>query len=391
MKSEPVSGIQPALLHWARQTIGLSVIDVAEKLDRHPSEIAAWESGESAPTYPQLEKLAYQIYKRPLAVFFLPTPPQEIAPVHEFRTLPDSDLKELAPDTHLQIRHAHAYKLALHELFEGKNPNERCIWNDIRIYRQDSITEQAQAIREYLDISLFDQVKWKDDDFALKQWRHAIEGVGVFVFKSSFKQKDVSGFCLYDDVLPIIYLNNGTTKTRQIFSLFHELAHLLFRINGISKLNSNYIDYLPQNEKVIEQFCNAITAELLIPHSDFEQATRQLTSNFEHLPDTVFSALASRYGVSREAILRRFLDLGRVSKVFYERKAKEWFAQKKPGKGGGDWYSTHNSYLSNRFAMEVVSRHYRKLLSIEHASDLLGISPKNFPGLEQRILQGAGA
>jgi len=63
----------------------------------------------------------------------------------------------------------------------------------------------------------------------------------------------------------------------------------------------------------------------------------------------------------------------------------------KPGKGGGDWYSTHNSYLSNRFATEVVSRHYRKLLSVEHASDLLGISPKNFAGLEQRILQGAGA
>jgi len=86
MKSEPVSGIQPALLRWARQTIGLSVIDVAEKLSRHPSEIAVWESGESAPTYPQLEKLAYQVYKRPLAVFFLPVPPQEIAPVHEFRT-----------------------------------------------------------------------------------------------------------------------------------------------------------------------------------------------------------------------------------------------------------------------------------------------------------------
>jgi len=324
MKSEPVSGIQPALLRWARQTIGLSVIDVAEKLDRHPGEIAAWESGESAPTYPQIWKnWRIRSIKRPLAVFFLPAPPQEIAPAHEFRTLPDSDLKELAPDTHLQIRHAHAYKLALHELYEGKNPSDRCIWKDIRISRQASIAEQAQAIREYLGISLHDQVKWKDDDFALKQWRQAIESVGVFVFKSSFKQKELSGFCLYDEVLPIVYLNNSTTKTRQIFSLFHELAHLLFGINGISKLNSNYIDFLPQNEKIIEQFCNAITAELLIPRSDFDQATRQLNRQFWNICQTMFFAsLASRYGVSREAILRRFLDLNRVSSAFYERGLK---------------------------------------------------------------------
>jgi hypothetical protein len=46
-------------------------------LKRKPEEVEAWEAGESAPTYPQLEKLAYQIYKRPLAVFFLPTPLDE--------------------------------------------------------------------------------------------------------------------------------------------------------------------------------------------------------------------------------------------------------------------------------------------------------------------------
>jgi transcriptional regulator with XRE-family HTH domain len=52
--------------------VGLSVAEVAQMLKRPPEEIEAWESGEDAPTYPQLEKLAYQIYKRPLAVFFLP-------------------------------------------------------------------------------------------------------------------------------------------------------------------------------------------------------------------------------------------------------------------------------------------------------------------------------
>ena len=77
MKREPVAGIQPEIFRWARTTCGLSVADVAQMLKRPSEEIEAWESGEEAPTYPQLEKLAYQIYKRPLAVFFLPPPSEE--------------------------------------------------------------------------------------------------------------------------------------------------------------------------------------------------------------------------------------------------------------------------------------------------------------------------
>ncbi|MDR4521261.1 MAG: helix-turn-helix transcriptional regulator [Nitrosomonas sp.] len=70
MKSEAVLGIKPEILRWARTTVGMSISEVADSLKRKPEEIEAWEAGHSAPTYPQLEKLAYQIYKRPLAVFF---------------------------------------------------------------------------------------------------------------------------------------------------------------------------------------------------------------------------------------------------------------------------------------------------------------------------------
>lgn len=80
MSREPVEGVQPDIFRWARQTIGLSVADVAQALKRPIDEIKAWESGQSAPIYSQLEKLAYQVYKRPLAVFFLPAPPDESPP-----------------------------------------------------------------------------------------------------------------------------------------------------------------------------------------------------------------------------------------------------------------------------------------------------------------------
>lgn len=390
MKREPVEGIQPEMLRWARKTVGLSVDEVAQSLKRAPEEIEAWEGGKDAPSYPQLEKLAYQIYKRPLAVFFLPTPPEETLPQREFRTLPDADMQTLSRDTYLQIRRAHAYQIALRELFDGRNPAEHSIWKEISLSSERSIAAQAEGIREYLGIKLEQQIAWKTDEQALKEWRRTVEDCGVFVFKAAFKQKDISGFCLMDEHLPVVYLNNSTTKTRQIFSLLHELAHLLFSINGLSKFDTSYIDQLPKREKEIEQFCNAIAAEVLIPEKDFAVQAKQFPANVEGVSEAQFSVLASRYGVSREAILRRFLDQGRVGKAFYESKARFWAAQKKQ-EGGGNWYLNQGAYISDRFAKEVVSRHYRHQLTLEQAADFLGIKPKSYTGFEERILQGAEA
>jgi len=390
MKSEPVAGVRPEVMRWARQSIGLSVSDVALRLKRPVEEIEAWEAGSLFPSYPQLEKLAYQIYKRPLAVFFLPSPPEEVSPVREFRTLPTNDLLTLAVNTHMHIRRAHAYQLALRELFGTRNPSEQCIWHELALTRTRSVVDQAVAVRSFLGIAIEEQILWKDDDQALKKWRKAIEDKGVFVFKESFDQKDISGFCLVDSQFPIVYLNNSTSKTRQTFSLLHELAHLLLSVNGLSKFDQRYVESLPDEEKMIERFCNAIAAEILIPSPDFQIQAQQFPSDIERVTEQQFADLAARYGVSREAVLRRFLDQGRVTSAFYEQKAKVWTAQQKKG-AGGDWYASQNTYLSDRFAKEVVSRHYKNQLSVEQAADMLGVKPKNFAGLEQRILQGVAA
>ena len=76
-----VTGINPKILVWARERAGYSIEEIALKLKRKSTiEISNWESGKSVPTYAQLEKLAYTYYKRPLAIFFLPSPPPEIHP-----------------------------------------------------------------------------------------------------------------------------------------------------------------------------------------------------------------------------------------------------------------------------------------------------------------------
>lgn len=391
MKAKPVAGVQPSVIRWARESMGMSFEDVAQKLKRPLEEVKAWEAEDgSPPTYAQLESLAYKVFKRPLAVFFLPAPPDEISPEREFRTLPDADLRTLHPDTYVQVRKAHAFQITLKEVFEGKNPSAKQIAREAQLDMQQPVEPQARSVRELIGISLQDQVGWKSDEVAMKRWRETVEANGVFVFKAPFKQKEISGFCLLDADFPLIYLNNGTTKTRQIFSLLHELAHLLLNVNGISKFDASYMSRLPARERRIEQFCNRIAAEMLIPSDDFGRQIAGLPGNAESVQDHLYADLASRYGVSREAILRRLLDLNRVSQAFYERKAKFWTSQKK-ATSGGDWYASQNVYLSDRFAQEVIGRHYRNQLSIELASEYLGIKAKNFAGLEQRILQGAAA
>lgn len=387
MKGESVVGIQPVLLRWARESIGLSVEEVAGRLNKKPEVVVSWESGNDAPTYVQLEKLAYEIYKRPVALFFLHEPPAELRPQSEFRTLPSFDLNNLASDTFLHIRRAHAYQVALAELFDESNPAEQKIWQKCSLSLSDTPAKAATKIRRLLGINIQDQAGWGSDDDALKEWRQAIENNGIFVFKNSFKQEEISGFCLRDVEFPLIYLNNSTTKTRQIFSLLHELAHLLFNINGLSKFDHGYVQQLPQHERQIEIYCNAVAAETLIPGLDFDQQVAELPFDMESPLDTVFSRLAQRYGVSREAILRRFLDSGRVGEAFYKLKAKEWIGQKAKSTGGGSWYMTTGAYISDKMLREVFGRYIRNQVTAEQAADYLGVKPRNLAGLEERILK----
>jgi Zn-dependent peptidase ImmA (M78 family) len=256
----------------------------------------------------------------------------------------------------------------------------------VRLSVSRSFQEQAAEIRNVLNVGIEDQSSWGNDEEALRNWRRLVEESGIFVFKDAFKQKDISGFCLHDDGFPVIYLNNSTTKTRQIFSLLHEVAHLLFGQNGLSKFDADYIYGLSSSQQRIEVMCNSLAAEILIPAHDFAEQVKSLPLQGDELPDAVYARLARRYGVSREAVLRRFLDSGRVSQRFYETKAKKWNKQKKEKGGKGDWYASKGAYLSDKFLKDVYKKHYRNQLTVEQASDLLGIKAKNFGGMEKLVL-----
>lgn len=382
--TEIVSGINHDILRWARLKAGYTIEDIADNLKKNPKLIECWESGESAPTYVQLEKLAYKYYKRPIALFFFPEPPEESDPKKSFRTLPEFELDNLSSDTLYAIRQGEAMQVVLKELNDGKNNSKRKIFEDIQLKPSDSLVTISSLIREYLGVELKEQIGWITYTDSLSNWRTIVENSGIFIFKRSFKQKDISGFCLLDDEFPIIYLNNSSAKSRQIFTIFHELAHILLSTNGITKSNLNYIGALTGEEKNIEIFCNRFAAEFLVPEYDLNNQIKSVS-----IDDKLISKIAERYCVSREVILRRFFDKGLVNNEFYEAKSNEWvneFEESRKLNSGGNYYATQFVYLGENFLNMAFSKYYQGQFGVEQLAEYLNIKVKSVPGIEQLVL-----
>ena len=382
--------LTPSVLRWARETSGLSFEDVAEKLNRKtvtPETIEAWERGEGAPTYAQLESLAYDVYKRPLALFFFPAPPEEKTPRQAFRTLPDQEIQKISPRLRYLLRQAQVRQIYLAELHEGMPEPDRHFLRDFRFATGTSAIEMAQRVREYLRISLDAQSKWKNADEAFKQWRDALESCGVFVFKEAFKDEAISGFCLFDERFPVIYVNNSKPHTRQIFTLFHELAHLLSRTGGIDKPIEGYIRHLTGNNRQVEMLCNQFAAGFLVPDTDFDQRLKQWPSILEQN----IEELSRQYHVSREVILRKLLDRKRITQAEYEQKIEKWGEESQNADdkktGGGNYYLTQGVYLSKRYLELAFSRLYQDKITVEQLANYLGVKTKNVPNLETSLTQ----
>ena len=169
----------------------------------------------------------------------------------------------MPPEVSFLLRKAKALQLNLIELTQGRNPAPRVIMRDLSFRDDVSPDLMAASVRDYLGITLDTQTSWSDIDTALKAWRKVIQDAGVFVFKDAFHAGNYCGFSLYDEHLPIIYVNNSTAKTRQIFTLLHELAHILFQTSGIDSLREPDDRSMDARQLRIEMLCNRFAAQLL--------------------------------------------------------------------------------------------------------------------------------
>jgi transcriptional regulator with XRE-family HTH domain len=241
------------MIIWARERNRLSVEDLAVLMKKESSEIRKWEAGTEVPSYAHLEAL-YRHLKVPLALFFFPEPPPIEDPVSKFRRLPDYEFRRMSRDTMQMIRVAQGYQESLVELAPD-GAHKRKLFRDLS-YKGKTVRELATKTREYLGITLKKQIAFRSPEEAFKSWRHSLEGGGIFTFKDSLEDRFISGFCLLHEEFPIVFINNSNAFSRQLFSLIHELGHIIFEIHGVTDIDERYLEYMSAREKAVEIKCN---------------------------------------------------------------------------------------------------------------------------------------
>jgi len=380
--------INPDIITWAREHAGYSTEDAF--ILKHFPKIDDWESGDKTPTYPQLEKLAEKL-KVPVAVFYFPVRPHVEPIQRSFRTLPSTQFNEIPPRVRLLLRKAKAFQLGLAELNQGRNPTKSLITRELRPSANATVEEIAADVRDYLGVSFQDQFEWTNEDIALKAWRRAFYDVGVYVFKDAFGRdhEEYSGFSLHDVEFPIVFVNNSTSRTRQIFTLFHELAHLLFETSGLATTSDEYIGKLSRDQRRIEVICNEMAAKALVPDEFFEEVYEEVIGSrrIAKDPRSLAETLANRFCVSREMIYRKFLDKQLIEQEEYQSAAIDWTAQRTATGSGGNKYFTWLTYLGREFVSLAFARYYQGAISFEQVGDILDIKPRNLEKLEDYLVR----
>lgn len=375
--------INPEVLQWARKRSGFTYEDLYNQFKK----LKDWEEGASMPTYNQLESLSNKL-KCPIAVFFFPAPP-DIEPIrNSFRTLPEIDYELMPPSIRMLLRKAKAMQLNLEELDSQSSLSEKYLLEDLDFSTATPLEQIAKEVRRYLDVPLSTQMSWGNVETALDEWRRAFSKHGIFVFKDAFRIDEYSGFCLYHSKYPVIYINNSTSKNRQIFTLFHELAHLIFRTSGIDKLTNDYIGTMTQKQKRIEVLCNRFAAVFLVPRESF----RPLIADAELSKENIKN-LSQAYKVSPEVILRKLLDNDAMSREDYEVQVNQLnedyraFKERRKAKSsGGDFYNTQISYLGKDYVNVALQQYYRNRIDASKLASYLNIAPKSLEKFQDKFL-----
>lgn len=377
-----MSYINPEILTWARERVGMTLDELSLKTKRPLEEVQKWETGEKIPPYGRLEELAYRHFQVPVAIFFFPKPPTIEDPTKKFRRLPDYEIERFSSDTYKKILLAQSYQDSLPVVIKGYEPQKSVINEFIQPGKKPK--KLAEKVRKYLGISFEEQFRFRSSSTALKQWRYALEQVGVFTFKDSFKDRYISGFCLFDESYPLIMLNNSNSFTRQIFSLIHELGHLLLGIDGVTDIDESYFQFLSDKERKAEIFCNEFASEFLVPSSEFVNDIE----TFKNEGIDSIAEIAENYSVSREVILRKLLDNQIISQSLYLEKSAEWNADyirnQKDG-GGGNYYLTRISYLGETFTKLAFTQYRKGLFTRSQLANHLNVKGQNLSTLESTV------
>lgn len=377
----------PALMVWARETAGFAPDTAAERLKLAPERLESWERGEARPSVPQLRKLA-QLYKRPLAAFYLPHPPAAEQPVHDFRRVHGKAVDRTSPELLLAIRRCRERREVALDLYEELDSEPTRF--EMTAALQDDPERVADEIRTRLKISFDEQRNWQNPYEAFRGWRSHLESEGVLAFQATdVELEEVRGFSIAERPLPAVVVNIKDSVYGRVFTLVHEFAHVLLDRGGICDVD----EATEEDHEEIEIFCNHVAGAALVPGdvlltSEYVAGTRGPTA----WQDDVLHALSRTFHASRETILRRLLMLNLTTKAHYREKRRQFaaeYAQRaaEQAKGFAPHHRVEISSAGPLFTHLVLEAFNRERITASDVADFLSIPVKHLPEIERDFLQ----
>jgi Zn-dependent peptidase ImmA (M78 family) len=373
--------VKPALLRWARDRAGLS----EEALQKTFPKLVEWEAGSSAPTLRQLEIYAQRTWT-PFGYFFLAEPPEEKLPIPDFRTVKDSPIRRPSPHLLEMVFTLQRRQAWLRDFLIEEQAEPLAFVGSVSL--QSNTDHVAAQMRETLGITPDWARHFGTWTEALLALRDDIEELGVVTTWSGvvgnntrrkLDVKEFRGFVLSDEYAPLIFVNSADAKAAQMFTLVHELVHIWLGSGGVLNLEA-----LQPSDNCIEEFCNCVAAEFLVPARELEI----LWVHAQHEMDP-YQAIARRFKVSPLVAARRALDLGHISKKqffdFYSAYMDDDRRIRSSRPSGGDFYRTNDLRLGRPFSEAIAQAVQEGRLLYHNAYQLTGLQGKTFDRFVGRL------
>jgi len=382
--------INPTMLTWAREQAGYSLAVAAHKLGIDKARLEALEGDQETPTFAKLLAMA-DLYKRPVSLFYLKKPPKGWQPIQDFRRLPGAN-GGFSPQLTYAIRQARERREVA--LAVKNELNEPVREFTLRATLSTNVETLGARIREFLDVDETKQQRFAKKAF--EGWRAAIESQDILIFVvPRLKIQEMRGTALAETTLPVILVNGKDRGNGRVFTLLHEFCHLALRQSGVSNVGSDRNDAPNPN---VERFCNAVAAAALMPSDwllrEHLVANKGSTKTWD---DDELDALARRFGVSPEAVLRRLLTLGRTTQTFYDSKraAFQKFYDDLEGKkgkstGGPEYHLAVLGQLGRTFTQLVFQGYHDRYFTLRDVAGLLNMKVTTVPVMEKAAFGLAG-
>lgn len=345
---------------------------MGDLLSKFP-KLQDWFEGSLAPTLKQLEAFARTTHT-PIGFFFLSNPPKISLPIPDFRTMGGDTRPVPSPnllDTIYLCQQRQDWYRDYARLY-GEDP---IVWIGQGTVDADIVTS-AETLRGLINFDLHQRQGVSTWTEALRQLISLLEDAGVLVMISGIvgsnshrklSPEEFRGFALVDSQAPVIFVNGADSKSAQMFTLVHELAHLWIGESGVS---DSQVAQWPNIH--VERWCNAVAAETLVPLKDM----RTMYRSDENIADAI-RRLARHFKVSTLVVLRRIYDLGEIDKKTLWRTYREELDRLRQletrGSGGGDFYRTMGTRVSKRMARAVIGSTLEGQTLFRDAFYLLGI------------------